>query len=120
MNKFTQKAKASTASCTLMENRTKISTEELISKYPEGVTVTGFDFLSGDSGKYPVCIFKENENECFFGGSALTQICDSWMEGYTLTSECSEELYAAGGVKLKFVKSKTKQGHNFIKVEVVD
>lgn len=120
MSKFTEKAKASTASCTLMENRTKIQTEELISKYPEGVTITGFDFLTGDNGKYPVCIFKENENECFFGGAALTDICNSWMEGYTLPADCSKDLCEAGGVKIKFVKSRTKSGHNFIKAEVVD
>lgn len=120
MNKFTSKAKATTATCTLMENRTKISTEELITRYPEGITVTGFDFLTGDNGKYPVCVFKENENECFFGGSAMTEICTSWMEGYTLPSECSADLFAAGGVKLKFEKAKTKTGHNFIKANVVE
>ena len=120
MNKFTAKAKASTASCNLMENRTKISTEELISRYPEGVTITGFDFLSGDNGKYPVCIFAENENECFFGGSALTEICIRWMEDYESTTDCSADLSAAGGVKVTFEKSRTKTGHNFIKVNVVD
>ena len=120
MNNFKDKAKASTASCTLMENRTKIQTEELISRYPDGVTITGFDFLTGDNGKYPVCIFKENDNECFFGGSAMTEICNSWMEGYTLPADCSKDLSAAGGVKIKFEKSKTKTGHNFIKASVVD
>lgn len=120
MSRFTDKAKASTASCVLMENRTKISTEELITRYPDGVTIIGFDFLTGDNGKYPVCIFKENDNECFFGGSQLTEICTSWMEDYTLTAECSKDLARAGGVKVKFEKAKTKTGHNFIKVNVID
>ena len=119
MSKFTDKAKASTASCVLMENRTKISTDELISRYPEGVTITGFDFLTGDNGKYPVCIFKENENECFFGGSALTDICNSWMEDYTSTADCSKDLAESGGVKVTFTNSKTKTGRKFIKVDVV-
>ena len=120
MNKFLSKAKASTASCVLMENRTKISTEEIIARYPEGVTITGFDFLTGDNGKYPVCIFKENDNECFFGGSALTEICNAWMEDYTLPADCSKDLAEAGGVKVSFEKSRTKTGHNFIKVNVID
>lgn len=120
MNKFTQKAKASTATCTIMENRTKISTEELIAKYPDGVTITGFDFLTGDNGKYPVCIFKENDNECFFGGSQLTEICTGWMEDYVTTADCSKDLYEAGGVKVTLEKAKTKTGHNFIKVTVVE
>ena len=120
MSNFKDKAKAATASCTLMENRTKISTEELISRYPDGVTITEFDFLSGDNGKYPVCIFKENDNECFFGGSALTDICNTWFEGYDTTEACSADLKSSGGVKIKFVKSRTKNGRNYIKCEVVD
>lgn len=120
MGDFKSKAKAATASCTLMENRTKISTEELITKYPDGVTITGFDFLTGDNGKYPVCIFKENDNECFFGGSALTDICNSWAEGYESIEQCSADLAAFGGVKIKFEKSKTKSNRNFIKCEVVE
>lgn len=119
-NKFLAKAKAATASCALMENRTKISTEELINKYPEGVTVTAFDFLNGDNGKYPVCVFTENNNECFFGGTSMTDICNSWMEGYNTTEQCSTDLKAAGGVKIKFEKAKTKSGRNFIKAEVVE
>ena len=120
MGNFKDKAKAATASCVLMENRTKISTEELITRYPEGVTITAFDFLTGDNGKYPVCLFKENDNECFFGGSALTEICISWMDGYTTTEQCSTDLGASGGVKIKFIKSKTKNRRDFIKCEVVD
>lgn len=120
MNNFKAKAQAATASCILMENRTKISTEELIARYPDGVTITAFDFLTGDNGKYPVCVFSENENECFFGGSALTEICTSWMDGYDTPEQASADLNAAGGVKIKFTKAKTKQGRNYIKAEVVD
>lgn len=120
MGDFKSKAKAATATCTLMENRTKISTDELITKYPDGVTITGFDFLSGDNGKYPVCIFKENSNECFFGGSSLTDICNSWVDGYESTEQCSADLEASGGVKIKFIRSKTKSGRSFIKCEVID
>lgn len=119
-NKFLAKAKAATASCILMENRTKIGTEELINKYPGGVTVTAFDFLNGDNGKYPVCVFSENDNECFFGGTSMTDICNCWMEGYDTTEQCSTDLKAAGGVKIKFEKAKTKSGRNFIKAEVVE
>lgn len=120
MSKFTDKAKASAASCTIMENRTKISTEEVLSYYPDGVTITGFDFLTGDKGKYPVCIFAENDNQCFFGGAALTDICNSWMEGYNTPAECSKDLSEAGGVKVSFEKTRTKTGHSFIKVNVID
>lgn len=116
---FKSKAVSATTLSKLMENRTKISNDELMTKYPEGVTVTGFDWMKGDDGKYPVCVFSENENECFFGGTAMTSICDAWMDGYNSPEECSEALAKEGGVKLKFTKDKTKQNRSFTKVEVV-
>ena len=120
MGNFKQRAIDATTTSKLLENRTKISTEEVLAKYPEGVTVIGFDFLTGDNGKYPVCIFKENNNECFFGGTAMTEICNRWMEGYNTVDECNADLAAEGGVKLKFEKSKTKQNRNFIKISIVE
>lgn len=116
---FKEKAVAATSISKIMEGRTKISTEELITKYPEGVTITGFDWMKGEDGKYPVCIFSENPNECFFGGTALTYICDAWMEGYKDAEECSAALSNEGGVKVKFSKGKTKNNRNFTKCEVL-
>lgn len=119
MANFRERAVSATTISELMENRTKISNDELITKYPEGVTVTGFDWMKGDDGKYPVCIFMENPNECFFGGTAMTSICDAWMDGYENPADCSEALAKEGGVKIKFTKGKTKQNRNFTKAEVV-
>ena len=116
---FRDVAIQATTTSALMENRTRISTDELLTKYPDGVTVTAFDFMNGDNGQYPVCIFKENDNECFFGGSGLTDICEKWMNGYETTEQCSAALGSEGGVKIKFVKTRTKNGRNFVKCEVV-
>ena len=120
MGNFKNKAVAATTISELMENRTKISTDEVISKYPEGITITAFDWMKGENGQYPVAIFKENDHECFFGGAALTSICEDWMDGYEDTKSCSDDLAAEGGVKLKFTKSKTKNNRTFTKAEVVD
>lgn len=119
MGNFKNKALSATTVTKIMEGRTKISTDELISKYPEGVTITGFDWMKGDDGKYPVCIFSENEHECFFGGTALTAICEAWMEDYNSTEECSSDLASEGGVRVKFSKGKTKGNRNFTKCEVI-
>ncbi len=116
---FRDVAIQATTTSKLMENRTRISTDEILTKYPEGVTVYAFDFMNGDNGHYPVCVFKENDNECFFGGSGLTDICEQWMAGYDTTEECSEALAAEGGVKIKFVKTRTKNNRTFVKCEVI-
>lgn len=120
MGNFKNKAIAATTVSTLMEGRTKISTDELIAKYPDGVTILGFDWLNGEQGKYPVCIFEENGNECFFGGTALTQICEAWMDGFESTADCTNALSAEGGVKIKFSKGKTKNNRTFTQCDVVE
>ena len=43
MGTFKDKALSATTVSKIMEGRTKISTDELITKYPEGVTILGFD-----------------------------------------------------------------------------
>lgn len=119
MGTFKDKALSATTVSKIMEGRTKISTDELITKYPEGVTILGFDWMNGEDGKYPVCIFAENDNECFFGGTALTSICDAWMDGFSSTEDCSTALTSEGGVKIRFSKGKTKGNRNFTKCEVI-
>lgn len=120
MGNFKSKAISATTVSKIMEGKTKISTDELITKYPEGVTITGFDWMNGDNGKYPVCVFSENANECFFGGTALTEICESWMDGYTDCESCSADLQKEGGVKIKFSKGKTKNNRSFTRCDVVE
>lgn len=116
---FKSKAVAATSISKIMEGRTKISTDELITKYPDGVTIIGFDWMKGEDGKYPVCIFGENVNECFFGGAALTTICDAWMEGYEDPESCSAALSSEGGVKVRFSKGKTKSNRTFTRCEII-
>ena len=48
MGSFKNKAIAATTVSKIMEGKTKISTEELLAKYPEGVTIIGFDWLKGE------------------------------------------------------------------------
>lgn len=116
---FRDVAIKATTTSKLMEGRTKISTDEILAKYPEGVTIIGFDFMTSSDSHYPVCIFKENDNECFFGGSALTEICEEWMKDYDSTEACSAALAIEGGVKIKMVKTRTKNNRTFVKPEVV-
>ena len=119
MGIFKDKALAATSISKLMEGRVKISTDELITKYPDGVTILGFDWMNGEDGHYPVCIFEENDKECFFGGTALTSICEAWMDGFETAEDCSLALASEGGVKVKFSKGKTKGNRNFTKCEVI-
>lgn len=120
MSKFKTIAKEHTEGSFVTAGREKVEVEELMRVFPEGVTVTQFDFLPGDNGEFAVCGFKEDENAFFFGGKILTDMCKAWVEGYADTKESSADLTAEGGVKLRFKRSKTKANRDVTLVEVVE
>lgn len=120
MSKFKSIAKEHTEGSFVTAGREKVEMEELIRVFPDGVTVTQFDFIPGDNGDFAVCAFKEDEKTFFFGGKILTDMCKAWVEGYAGTKEASADLTAEGGVKLRFKRSKTKANRDVTLVEVVE
>lgn len=124
-NKFVRIAQKETTLSELMEGRTKISMDDVIAKYPDGVTITEFDFINGTNKKgeavmFPVLAFAENEKECFFGGAVINKICLAWVaDNGGDVDGTSGELKAAGGVKMKFRKTTTKGGNNLVAVDVI-
>ena len=113
-------AQETTTLSSLMNNRQKMKMEEVIANYPDGVTVMEFDFITTNSGTFPVCVIKEEPGIFFFGGSVLAKICEAWAGAYGGDIEkASEELCRAGGVKMKFAPGRTKNGNNITTVEII-
>ena len=119
MKDFKKAAKSTQGESFIMDGREKIETALLIATYPDGVTVTGADLLKGDSGSFAACIFAEDPDKFFFGGQALTSIVKEWSEGYDDLAAMSADLAAAGGVKMKFERTKTKAGRDFVAVTIL-
>lgn len=120
MCKFKAIAKEHTEGSFVTVGREKVDIDDIINAFPGGVTVTEFDFLTGDKGEFAVCAFKEDEKACFFAGKILTDMCKAWVEGYESTKDASADLTAEGGVKLRFKRSKTKANRDVTLVEVVE
>lgn len=127
MSRFTDLAKKKTAGSPVLSERSKISTDELIAKYPDGVTINAFDFLNGKNGKYVVCAFRENPDLFFNGGKILTEIFESFVNEYRTEENTSEDAYeacskdfAAEGLKVKLSSGRTKDGNRVTLVEVID
>lgn len=124
-NLFTNLAKRATTLSVIMENREKVSTEDIIRDYPDGITITEFDVITttGDNGMpstYPVLAFAEDKDKFIYGGKALNDIVTMWLANFDGDVEAtSAALKAAGGVKIRLVSAKTKQGRNFTRVEVI-
>lgn len=110
-NKFTAQAKQALGGSPIMNGRTKLSTEEVIAKYPEGVTINGFDVIrKSDGTSYPVFSIKEDDSVFFNGGSLAQKIVDEWLkEGYGDIEGINAELHQTGA---KFILGKGKTKSN--------
>lgn len=117
---FSQTAKEATTLSELMADRQKVSTNDIVKEFPDGVTVTGFDFVSGKDGNYPIFVFKESEKSFFSGGIVLDKIARKWLDGFGGDlDKCNEELEKSGGVKIKLIMTRTKGGNNLTNVEIL-
>ena len=117
---FKQSAQESTALSELMTDRDKLSTEELVVKYPDGVTLTAFDVIDNNKGRYSVFHIKENDKVFYCGGIVLLKIVEGWLKGFDGDIDMANaELAKMGGVKVKLELSKTKDNNNLTKVTVL-
>lgn len=117
---FKGTAVSATTISPIMDNRTRITMDELISKYPGGVTVNGFDMVPSDDNPYAVATFAEDSSKFFFGGSILTKIVSEWVKSFDGDVEgASKALAEAGGVKMQFSHGRTKKGNSLTLVKVL-
>ena len=118
---FRKLAKKETELSELMNGREKISTEDVISNTPNGVTITAVDIIHSSDGDYGVFHLKEYPSNFYCGGLILTKIAKSWISEFDgNASLCSEELAKSGGVKVKLAQKKTKSSKRDVTtVEVI-
>lgn len=117
---FRKTALESTLLSALQNDREKISTEGLIERFPDGITVNAFDFATVQDKTFAVVTFLEDDSMYYNGGTVLTKMCLAWAAGFAGDPEAaSTALAKAGGVKLKFTEAKTKNGNNVTTITVV-
>lgn len=106
----------------LMDGREKITTDDVLLKYPEGITIIGFDVIETADGGYPVFIFAEDISKYLNGGSQAMRIAESWINSAENPDPeaMSAEMKAQGGVKVKLSRGKTSKGKTFIAWTVID
>lgn len=124
-NMFANLARKATTLSPIIENKTKIAVGDIISTYPDGITINNFDIVNGTDNNgqptnYPVFTFVEDDTRFGFGGTVLKNIVNSWIAAFDGDVEsCTKALTANGGVKLKFAQSRTKAGRNVTTIEVI-
>ena len=117
---FRKTALESTLLSKLQNDREKISTHDLIQRFPDGITVNAFDFATIDGKSFAVVTCNEDDTKYYNGGTVLSKMCVAWAAGFAGDPEAaSTALAKAGGVKLKFAEEKTKGGNNVTTITVV-
>ena len=121
-NKFTQAAKDALGGSKVMHGRTKVTTEYVIANYPNGVTITEFDFIvKGDGTSYPVFAFAEKPDAYFNGGALAAKVANNWVSMYDGDVDAaSEALKADGGAKFILSQKKTRTGKTITAFEPVE
>lgn len=120
MGKLNDLAKKASGVSAITEGKTKLSTEEVIAKFPEGVTISAVDVFR-DSEKdslYAVCDIAEDETVYFFGGQAITTMVLDFITECGTVEAVNEQLKNEP-IKIKLTKGKTKKGRDFTSFEVI-
>ncbi len=120
-NKFAQIARKATTLSPIMEGKERLTVDDIISLYPDYITINGFDIISSGAESYPVLTFAEDSSKFVFGGAIMNNICHDWAELCEGDiEEASKQLNLAGGCKIKFEKGRTKAGNNLTKPIIID
>lgn len=120
-NKFAQIARKATILSPIMEGKERLTVDDVISLYPDYITINGFDIISSGAESYPVLTFAEDSSKFVFGGAIMNNICHDWAELCEGdVEEASKQLNLAGGCKIKFEKGRTKAGNNLTKPIIID
>lgn len=126
-NKFAAAAAKVSGGSEVIAGLEKIENDLLIAAYPNGITITGADILTGtdeagDTKEFCVFTFFEDQTKYCSGGKQLTEIVREWFKisGAQNGVQLSEQLKQEGGVKVKLEKVKTQGGRKFTKVTVLE
>ena len=120
MFNFKEAAIKSTTLSELMNDRVKVSTDEIISQYPNGVTIEEFDFITAGDNQYYIATIKEDSKAYINCGTVLSKVFDAFVTGFDGDiAGASAELKNAGGIKIKLTKTRTRGGNTITTVTVL-
>lgn len=119
-NPFLAAAIEATVSNSITNGLVQLKTDELIARFPDGITVYKFDIVKNGDSEFAVVLFKEAPTAYYNGGTVLNNIVSKWRDLFGDCETASAELEKCGGVKLKLSKAVSKKTNRpFTKVEVV-
>ena len=107
----------------IIDGRNKISVEDLIAQYPDGVSINGFSIYQPVNKIYPerpIFSFVEDATKYFNGGKALKEMVTAWLDSYDNNRSAINDELKKSPIKVKLEKITLRSGNKFTKVTVVD
>ena len=113
MADFKKIAQKSVTLATIMEDREKIDTEQLINDYPNGFEIDEIEFVTLQKGEGKVDDFwafhVKDTNYFAFSGLVLGKIFDDFLKEYEGDYEALyDDFKKSGGIKVKLTSTVTK------------
>lgn len=118
MSKYKDLARRVSGESELTRGRTKITTEDIIKRYPEGFSICAVDLFGKGTDAYAVLNIVEDENVYLYGGKALTELVTVMLNNST-PDVVNNEL-AGEPLRIKLTTKKTKAGRDFTSFTVLD
>lgn len=99
-----------------------ISLDNIIKKYPEGLTINGaFIRAYEDGNKIPCFTFVEDANKYFYAISGdVARLYDNWLNNCDNSIDELAESLRYENVKIKIEKKRTKSNKTYTKAWVID
>lgn len=98
-----------------------ISLDNLIAKYPDGVTINGAFIRAYEDSQIPCFTFAEDANKYFYAVSGdVARLYDNWFNNCDQSIDELAENLRYENVKVKMEKIKTKKGKTYTKAWVLD
>lgn len=98
-----------------------ISLNDIIEKYPEGVTINGVFIRSYEGRQIPCFTFIEDVNKYFYAVSGdIARLYENWFNNCDQSIDELAENLRYENVKIKIEKKRTKGGKTYTKAWILD
>ena len=113
-------AKAATSLSGKTRSREKMKLDEVLIRYPEGVTLNWIDLrTSDDDVDYCVFTFEEEPERFSSGAGDFMKLWEAWTAEFGGSISDMQEYLAANPLRIKIWKQKTKSKKTYTCVSVV-
>lgn len=103
----------------LLEGKEKISVQEIITDFPEGIHITGCTTMKNKKGeKISAWTFAEAPTKFFFGGVILTKLAEDWIADNGGTAKACSEGLAKEMPGMKLIMKDSASGNKYTDYEI--